>query len=49
MHQRRWGLKMKNNIKKIETGFEFGDVSIKFDHAVTIENKNKSSAQEYAN
>jgi hypothetical protein len=40
---------MKMTIKNMKTGFEFGDVSIKFDHIITLENKNESNADEYAN
>jgi len=29
--------------------FEFGDMSIKFDHTVMVENKNKSTTENIAN
>lgn len=31
----------------MKKAFEFGDMSIKFDHTVIVENKNKSTTENY--
>lgn len=33
----------------MKKAFEFGDMSIKFDHTVMVENKNKSTTENIAN